>query len=111
MSQKQLSILIGAGAIGLAVVKEVCEGRDVLLADLNEDNAKKAAGELSSNGLEVSATSVDVTSKPSLESLAAHAKSMGEISQVIIATGVSPYENNLNYHSSFNCRGDGHLCF
>lgn len=90
MKQKELSILIGVGVIGLAVIKEVCEGRHVLLADLDEQKAKKAAQELEAEGIETITASVDVTSKSSLENLAIHAKSVGEISQVVIATGVSP---------------------
>lgn len=90
MNPKKISILIGVGVIGIAVVKEVCEKRHVLLADLDEKKAKQVAKEFKKDGIQASSTSVDVTSKTSFEKLVSHAKDMGEISQVIIATGVSP---------------------
>ena len=90
MNQKNISALIGAGAIGLAVIKEINDGEHVILADLNEDSAKKAAQSLTKTGISVSTACVDVTSRASLEKLAELSTSMGKVSQLVVATGVSP---------------------
>lgn len=68
---KNVVVVIGTGSIGQAVARRVRAGRDVLLADLRDDNADAAAMTLSDAGFDVSTSNVDVSSQPSVRAPAA----------------------------------------
>lgn len=87
---KNVIVVIGAGSIGQAIARRVSAGKHVILADLRQDNADAAAKTLSDAGFEVSTASVDISSCSSVAALVAKATSVGEISGVIHAAGVSP---------------------
>ena len=61
-----------------------------MLADLHQENADKAARTLSEAGFNVTTAKVDVSSRPSVQALVENAASLGEVSGVIHAAGVSP---------------------
>jgi NAD(P)-dependent dehydrogenase (short-subunit alcohol dehydrogenase family) len=86
----QVNVVIGPGSIGQAIARRVSAGKRVLLADLREENAAAAAKTLSEAGFDVSTTTVDISSRASIQALAALATSMGEVSGLIHAAGVSP---------------------
>lgn len=85
-----ITIVIGAGSIGQAIARRVSAGKHVLLADLRQDNADAAAKVLSEAGFEASTTTVDVSSRESVHALVQTALSLGSITGVIHAAGVSP---------------------
>lgn len=86
----EVIVVIGSGSIGQAIARRVSTGKRVLLADLREENASAAARTLSEAGFEVSTASVDVSSPESVLALVDTAKSLGTITGVIHAAGVSP---------------------
>jgi NAD(P)-dependent dehydrogenase (short-subunit alcohol dehydrogenase family) len=83
-------VVIGAGLIGQAIARRVSSGKHVVLADLRQENADAAAKTLSDAGFIVSTTKVDVSSRVSVQALVENATSLGEVSGVIHAAGVSP---------------------
>ena len=83
-------VVIGAGSIGQAVARRVSTGKHVLLADLRPENAEAAAKTLENAGFTVTAATVDVSSRVSVEALAQKAVSLGEVWGLIHAAGVSP---------------------
>lgn len=86
----QVIVVIGSGLIGQAIARRVCSGKKVLLADIRQENAEAAALTMSNAGFDVSTTTVDVSSRPSVEALIAKAVGMGDVFGVIHAAGVSP---------------------
>jgi len=84
------NVLIGAGSIGQAIVRQVSAGKRVLLADLRQENADAAAKTLSEAGFDVTTATVDVSSRASVTALVEKATALGEVSGVIHAAGVSP---------------------
>ena len=60
------------------------------MADLRQGNADAAAEVLSSAGFEVTAATVDVSSRESIQALVEAAAALGDIAGVIHAAGVSP---------------------
>ena len=70
-------VVIGPGSIGQAIARRVGAGKCLLLADLRQENADAAAKTLSEAGFEVTATTVDVSSRDSVEALVAEASSLG----------------------------------
>ena len=83
-------VVIGAGSIGQAIARRVSTGKHVVLADLRQENADAAAKVLLDAGFDVSTATVDVSSRASVQALVKAAATIGEISGVIHAAGVSP---------------------
>jgi NAD(P)-dependent dehydrogenase (short-subunit alcohol dehydrogenase family) len=87
---RKVIVVIGPGSIGQAIARRVGAGKHLLLADLRQENADAAAKTLSEAGFEVTTTTVDVSSRISVEALVAKAVSLGDIHGLIHAAGVSP---------------------
>jgi len=87
---KSVTVLIGSGSIGVAIARRVSAGKHILLADLKKENADAAAAVLSDAGFEVSTATVDVSSREAVKGLAQKSATLGEVSGVIHAAGVSP---------------------
>jgi NAD(P)-dependent dehydrogenase (short-subunit alcohol dehydrogenase family) len=83
-------VVIGAGQIGQAIARRVGVGKHVLLADMRQDNADAAAEVLSNAGYEVSVAMVDASSREAVHALVERAKSLGDVTGLIHAAGVSP---------------------
>ncbi|MBS0294391.1 MAG: SDR family oxidoreductase [Proteobacteria bacterium] len=87
---KEIVVLIGAGFIGQAVARRVSAGRRLLLADLKQENADRAAEVLLDAGFDVETATVNVSQRESVQQLAQRASRLGPITRVIHAAGVSP---------------------
>jgi NAD(P)-dependent dehydrogenase (short-subunit alcohol dehydrogenase family) len=87
---KSVIVVIGPGQIGQAIARRVGTGKHVLLADLRRENADAAAETLSNVGYEVSASTVDVASRESVQALVDEATRLGDVSGLVHAAGVSP---------------------
>ena len=87
---KQVVVLIGAGQIGMAISRRIGVGKNILLADQNEENANAAAKVLANAGYETTVATVDVSSRKEVHALAQQAASLGELTGLIHAAGVSP---------------------
>lgn len=88
--QKQVSVLMGAGSIGLAIIRRVSAGKHIVLADYNLDNAHRAAQMLENAGYECSTIKCDLGSREDILALVEHATGKGEVMNVVNAAGVSP---------------------
>lgn len=86
----EVTVVIGAGQIGQAIARRVSAGKHVLLADLRQTNADAAAEVLADAGFDVGATTVDVSDRESVHALVEAATSLGDVTGVIHAAGVSP---------------------
>lgn len=87
---KQVVILLGAGSIGQAIARRVSAGKHLVLADYKLENAQTAAKILEDAGFECSTVQTDLSSRPSIMNMIAHAQTYGEITNLINAAGVSP---------------------
>ncbi len=86
----KVTVLFGAGAIGLAIVRRVAAGGHIVLADYNEKNAAAAAKTLEEAGFECSVIQADLGSRESIQEVIRHAQQYGEIYHLVNAAGVSP---------------------
>ena len=87
---KNVIVVIGSGSIGQAISRRVGAGHHVLLSDLRRDNVDAAATILGDAGFETTTTLVDVSSRKSVSALIEVATSIGNITGLIHAAGVSP---------------------
>ena len=85
-----VNVVIGAGSIGQAIARRVSTDKHVVLADLRKENAEAAAKVMSDAGFDVSATTVDISSRKSIQAVVEMAAARGTITGLIHAAGVSP---------------------
>ena len=83
-------VVLGPGQIGQAIARRVGVGKQVLLADMREENATAAAEVLGNAGYQVSVATIDVSSREAVHALAGTATGLGGVVGLIHAAGVSP---------------------
>ena len=86
----KVTILFGAGSIGLAIVRRIAAGGHIVLADYNEQNAFNAAKTLEEAGFECSTIKAELGSRESIKAVITHARQYGDIYHLVNAAGVSP---------------------
>lgn len=91
----EVVVVIGAGSIGQAIARRISSGKHVLLADLRQEAADAAAKVLADAGFTTSTAVVDVSSRASVEALAERAASLGPVTALIHAAGVSPSQATI----------------
>ncbi|UOO80901.1 SDR family oxidoreductase [Uruburuella testudinis] len=87
---KQVTVVIGSGAIAQAIARRVSTGKHILLADIQPEHAESAAKILREAGFEASTATVDVAGRASVQALAERAAALGDITGVIHTAGLSP---------------------
>jgi NAD(P)-dependent dehydrogenase (short-subunit alcohol dehydrogenase family) len=87
---KEIVVVIGPGQIGQAIARRVGIGKQVLLADLREENATAAAEVMRNAGYDVSVAAVDASSRAGVRALVEKASGLGAITGLVHAAGVSP---------------------
>ena len=90
MNNKQVSVLMGAGSIGLAIIRRVSAGKHIVLADYSLQNAEQAATTLENTGFECSILKCDLGSKEDILRLVEYATAKGPVTNVVCAAGMSP---------------------
>ena len=88
--KKQVAVLVGAGSIGQAIIRRVSAGKHIVLADYSLEHAEQAAKTLENAGFECSTIKCDLGSKADILNLVEFATSMGEVTNLVNAAGVSP---------------------
>ena len=86
----EVVVVIGPGSIGQAIARRVSAGKHVVLADLRPANAEAAAQILRNAGFAVSTTTVDLSSRASVQALVRTATELGDVTRLVHAAGVSP---------------------
>ncbi|WP_119326763.1 SDR family oxidoreductase [Companilactobacillus musae] len=91
----EVIVLFGAGSIGEAIVRRVAAGRNLLLADYNEDKLAEMKQHLTEAGFTVETIKADLSSRVSIKEVVAKAQSLGDIMGLVNAAGVSPSQASL----------------
>lgn len=85
-----VSVVIGAGGIGLAVARRISSGRHVLVANHTQELSDEAADVLRRAGFEATAMMANVADRTMIEAVVAKAQELGPIKALVHAAGVSP---------------------
>ena len=83
-------LVIGAGSIGQAIARRIGVAKQVVMADLKIEHADRAAHVMRDAGFDVRTRRVDVSSRDSVRSLVEFATSLGDVTSLVHAAGVSP---------------------
>lgn len=95
MKKKESVLLMGAGQIGLAIVRRIASGKKVIIGDKNPANAQSAADVLNNAGFDASAFEADLSSRESILGIISEALTYGNIKYLVNAAGVSPSQASV----------------
>ena len=87
---KEVVVLLGAGDMGLAIIKRISAGKKILLGDINEEKLISLKKELTYSGYDVETQVTDAMDLDSIKKLAKKADSMGPVMYFIDTAGASP---------------------
>lgn len=90
--EKNVLVVIGVGGMGLAIARRLGGGRQVVLADVDEQTLSAAVEQLRAEGHEVTPHSVDVSDRASVARLADDAAALGPVTHVAHTAGLSPIQ-------------------
>ena len=86
---KEVIVLVGSGAIGVAIARRVSIGKELVLADVRLEHAQEVAEDLRLAGYSVHPIACDVADPDSVQQLADLAGSLGQIKGLINTAGMS----------------------
>lgn len=86
----EVLVIIGPGSMGSAVARRVGAGKHILVADLQEENARAAEQMLLDAGFNARSATVDITHRQSVQALAERAAGIGAVTGLVHAAGASP---------------------
>ena len=87
---KNVMILCGAGQIGMAIARRMGYGMKIIIGDKKYENAKAVADIMTAAGFDVTAVTMDLSERVSIQSMITEAQKFGSIKMLINAAGVSP---------------------
>lgn len=91
---KEMVVLLGAGDMGLAIIKRFSAGKKILLADINEEKLVSLKEQLTYSGYDVETQVTNAMDLDSIKALAEKAASMGPVMYFIDTAGASPNQAN-----------------
>lgn len=86
---KEVMIVVGAGQILLAIARRMGYGKQILLGDKSEGNAKAIGKVLEEAGFDVTTTVMDLSDRASIQAMVKKATSMGPVKYLVNGAGVS----------------------
>jgi NAD(P)-dependent dehydrogenase (short-subunit alcohol dehydrogenase family) len=89
MKQKVM-LWAGAGQIGMAIARRTGFGKKIIVGDNSKTNAEMTAKLMNEAGFDVVPVEMDLSSRESIQSMIAEGKKYGDITDMVIAAGVSP---------------------
>ena len=87
---KEVIALLGAGAMGCAIVHRIAAGRKVLFGDISEAALERASAEFARGGYDVETCIVDALDTESVKAFASKAAGFGPVKYFIDTAGASP---------------------
>jgi NAD(P)-dependent dehydrogenase (short-subunit alcohol dehydrogenase family) len=89
MKQKVM-LWAGAGQIGMAIARRTGFGKKIIVGDKSKTNAEITAKIMNEAGFDVVPVEMDLSSRESIQSMIAEGEKYGDITDMVIAAGVSP---------------------
>ncbi|MDO4648476.1 MAG: SDR family oxidoreductase [Eubacteriales bacterium] len=91
---KPVIALLGAGAMGTAIVRRIAANKTILLGDISEKNLERVANDFRYSGYDVHTQKVDALDPESVEAFAQKAASLGKVMYFIDTAGASPNQTS-----------------
>lgn len=94
-TKRNVMLLVGAGQIGMAIARRMGYGMSILIGDKNPANAEAIAKTVNDVGFDCTPIVTDLASRESIRNTIATARSMGELTMLVNAAGVSPSQASI----------------
>ncbi len=94
---KEVVVLLGAGDMGLAIIKRISAGKKILLADINEEKLDSLKKQLTYSGYDVETQVTNAMDLDSIKELAKKAESLGPVMYFIDTAGASPNQTTPDH--------------
>lgn len=88
--RKDSIIWMGAGQIGLAIIRRIGTGKKIIIGDKNYRNSLTAAEILNNAGFDTLPMEADLSSRDSILTVVSEAQKYGNIKHLVNAAGISP---------------------
>ena len=105
---KEVAVLLGAGAMGTAIIRRFASGRTVLLGDISQKNLDKTAADLTYSGYDVKTMIVDASDKGSIGRFAEYAATLGPVKYYVHTAGASPSQASPEHILRLDMLGTGY---
>ena len=98
---KEVIALLGAGGMGVAIIKKFAAGKKILLGDISQAKLDEVAKDFTYLGYDVECMIVDGCSKEAVEAFASRAATVAIAAPLIPNAGILP-NPNINIGSKTN---------
>ena len=105
---KEVIALLGAGSMGIAIIRRFAAGRKILFGDISEKNLEKAAREFAYSGYDAQTCIVDVLNRESVAAFAQKAASLGPVKYFVDTAGASPNQASPEHILKLDMVGTGY---
>ena len=92
----EVLVVIGVGGMGETIARRQAVGRTTLLTDFDDVALAAVAEAMTNDGFDVHTAQIDVSSRESVERVAAQAAALGEVTYVVHTAGLSPAQAPLD---------------
>jgi NAD(P)-dependent dehydrogenase (short-subunit alcohol dehydrogenase family) len=103
-------VVVGAGALGMAVARRLALGHRILLADIDGVAAEDRAATMRVEGCDAAAVACDVTSPDSVAGLARTVAERGGLGALVYVAGLSPSAAGFHAIIRVNLTGAARIC-
>lgn len=93
--KKNVVLWMGAGQIGMAIVRRIGHGKRIIVGDKRPANAKMTAKVLSDAGFDIDWMEADLSSRESIKEFIAKGQEYGPIEFLVNSAGVSPSQASI----------------
>lgn len=106
--EKQVVALLGAGSMGIAIVRRIAAGKKILLGDISTETLERVSNELRRSGYDVETCEVNALHKESVEAFASKAADLGPVMHFIDTAGASPSQASPEHIIDLDMVGTGY---
>lgn len=93
--KKNVVLWMGAGQIGMAIVRRIGHGKKIIVGDKGSANARMTAKVLSDAGFDIDWMEADLSSRESIKEFIAKGQEFGPIEFLVNSAGVSPSQASI----------------
>jgi NAD(P)-dependent dehydrogenase (short-subunit alcohol dehydrogenase family) len=109
LDEHSVLLVVGTGAMGLAVARRCGSGRRIVLADVGTEALSQSASALDAEGHDVTTVEVDVADAASVDALAKSGRELGSVTGIVHTAGVSPVQASADRVVAVDLLGVAHM--
>lgn len=105
-----LAVVVGAGALGMAMARRLALAHRVLLVDIDGETAEQRAAAMRDEGCDAAAIACDTTDRASVAALAEAVAQRGGFRALVYVAGLSPSSAGFDAIVRVNLMGAARVC-